>query len=105
MGPLPFLAKSPLADEKGFVDVHKETLQHKKFANIFAIGDCTNLPTSKTAASIAGSNKILVQNLTNLMDGKTNQNVPKVCKFIFGQSKDDEDFRDYSMMVTQAVRF
>ncbi len=72
-----FLAKSPLADANGFVDVVKETLQHKKFPNVFAIGDCTNLPTSKTAAAIAGSNAILVQNLTNLMEGKSS-NVPKV---------------------------
>jgi len=72
-----FLAKSPLADANGFVDVVKETLQHKKFPNVFAIGDCTNLPTSKTAAAIAGSNAILVQNLTNLMEGKSG-NVPKV---------------------------
>jgi sulfide:quinone oxidoreductase len=77
MGPYEFLAKSPLADATGFVDVVKETLQHKKYPNIFAIGDCTNLPTSKTAAAIAGSNSILVQNLTNLMEGKTS-NVPKV---------------------------
>jgi NADH dehydrogenase FAD-containing subunit len=72
-----FLSKSPLADANGFVDVVKETLQHKKFPNIFAIGDCTNLPTSKTAAAIAGSNSILVQNLVNLMDGKSDT-VPKV---------------------------
>ncbi|CAF0826655.1 unnamed protein product [Adineta steineri] len=76
MAPYEFLAKSPLADANGFVDVVKETLQHKKFPNIFAIGDCTNLPTSKTAAAIAGSNSILVRNLINLMDGKSD-NVPK----------------------------
>lgn len=72
-----FLAKSALADANGFVDVIKETLQHKKFPNVFAIGDCTNLPTSKTAAAIAGSNAILVGNLENLMKGKST-NVPKV---------------------------
>jgi len=82
MQPYEFLAKSPLADASGFVDVVKETLQHKKFPNIFAIGDCTNLPTSKTAAAIAGSNSILVQNLINIMDGKSNH-VPKVYLFYF----------------------
>lgn len=78
MTPFEFLAKSPLADANGFVDVVKETLQHKKFSNVFAIGDCTNLPTSKTAAAIAASNSILVRNLTNLMEGKSDA-VPKVC--------------------------
>lgn len=77
MQPFEFLAKSPLADANGFVDVVKETLQHKKFPNVFAIGDCTNLPTSKTAAAIAGSNAILVKNLTNLMEGQSKP-VPKV---------------------------
>jgi len=77
-----FLTKSSLVDAAGFVDVVKETLQHKKFPNIFAIGDCTNLPTSKTAAAIAGSNSILVRNLINIMDGKSDK-VPKVCFVLF----------------------
>ena len=77
MQPYEFLAKSPLADANGFVDVVKETLQHKRYPNVFAIGDCTNLPTSKTAAAIAGSNSILVGNLTNLMEGKSDP-IPKV---------------------------
>jgi sulfide:quinone oxidoreductase len=77
MSPHEFLSKSLLADANGFVDVNKETLQHKKYPNIFAIGDCTNIPTSKTAAAIAGSNSILVRNLINIMDGKSDY-VPKV---------------------------
>ncbi|CAF1288026.1 unnamed protein product [Didymodactylos carnosus] len=77
MQPREVIAKAPIADANGYVDVEKETLQHKKYRNIFAIGDCTNLPTSKTAAAIAASNKILCDNLSNLMDGKTT-NVPKV---------------------------
>ena len=81
-----FLAKSALADANGFVDVVKETLQHKKFPNVFAIGDCTNLPTSKTAAAIAGSNSILVRNLINVMDGKSDH-VPKVCFFLIYKTR------------------
>lgn len=77
MQPYAFLAKSSLADANGFVDVVKETLQHKRYPNVFAIGDCTNLPTSKTAAAIAGSNSILVGNLTNLMEGRSDT-IPKV---------------------------
>lgn len=46
------LKKSPVADSAGWVDVDKETLQHKKYPNVFGIGDCTNLPTSKTAAAV-----------------------------------------------------
>lgn len=43
--------KSCLVDEAGYVDVDQGTLQHKKYPNIFAIGDCFNAPTSKTAAA------------------------------------------------------
>jgi NADPH-dependent 2,4-dienoyl-CoA reductase/sulfur reductase-like enzyme len=46
------LKRSPVADSAGWVDVDKETLQHKKYPNVFGIGDCTNLPTSKTAAAV-----------------------------------------------------
>lgn len=40
-----------IANEAGFVDVHRETLQHVKFSNVFTIGDCSSTPNSKTAAA------------------------------------------------------
>nr|XP_054498477.1 sulfide:quinone oxidoreductase, mitochondrial isoform X5 [Agelaius phoeniceus] len=52
MGPPAVLINSPVSDASGWVDVDKETLQHKKYPNVFGIGDCTNLPTSKTAAAL-----------------------------------------------------
>lgn len=52
MGPPAVLKGSLLDDAAGWLDVCKETLQHKKYANVFGIGDCTNLPTSKTAAAV-----------------------------------------------------
>ena len=42
----------PLAAANGWVDVSPETLQHKKYPNVFSIGDVANLPTAKTAAGI-----------------------------------------------------
>ena len=45
-------SKAPIADGAGFLDVNKHTLQHSKYPNIFGLGDCTNLPTSKTAAAV-----------------------------------------------------
>lgn len=41
-----------LTNELGFLDVNKDTLQHTKYPNVFGIGDCTNSPNSKTAASV-----------------------------------------------------
>ena len=52
MGPNPVVKGSLLADEAGWLDVNKETLQHNKYPNVFGIGDCTNLPTAKTAAAV-----------------------------------------------------
>ena len=42
-----------LVDGAGFLSVNKETLQHTKYSNIFGLGDCTNVPTAKTAAAVA----------------------------------------------------
>lgn len=37
---------------QGYVDVDKFTLRHAAYPNVFAIGDCSSLPTSKTIAAI-----------------------------------------------------
>jgi len=51
--PTPAIAKNmELSDATGFLKVDKGTLQHVKYSNIFGIGDCTTLPTSKTAAAV-----------------------------------------------------
>lgn len=64
------LKNSPVADAAGWVDVDKETLQHKKFPNVFGIGDCTNLPTSKTAAAVAAQSGILDRTISLVMMNK-----------------------------------
>ena len=45
------LWRSALVDDSNFVAVDKHTLQHVKYKNVFALGDCTTAPTSKTAAA------------------------------------------------------
>ncbi len=69
MGAPNFIAQSPLAAENGWVDVDKHTLQHTKFSNVFGIGDCSNLPTSKTGAAIRKQAPALVENLLALSRG------------------------------------
>lgn len=69
MGPLDALAKSPLANAAGWIDVDQHTLQHTKFPNVFGIGDCTSVPTSKTAAAVAGQTGVLKANLRAAMSG------------------------------------
>ena len=41
-----------IVDQTGFLDVSRHTLQHVKYPNIFGLGDCTNIPTAKTAAAV-----------------------------------------------------
>jgi len=62
-GPYDVLKNSKLADAEGWVDVNKHTLQSTKYSNVWALGDCSNIPTSKTAAAVAEQNFILVNNL------------------------------------------
>lgn len=72
MGSPVFLKESPLAHKpSGFVDVDKYTLQHVHFPNVFAIGDCANLPTSKTAAAITTQAPVVVHNIQSVMQGKS----------------------------------
>jgi NADPH-dependent 2,4-dienoyl-CoA reductase/sulfur reductase-like enzyme len=68
MGPLDVIKSSPIADAAGWVDVDQGTLQHKKFDNIWAIGDCSSLPTSKTAAAITAQAPVLTENLFSVLD-------------------------------------
>ncbi len=70
MGPPDFIKNSPLAADTGWVSVDKYTTQHTKYPNVFALGDCSNLPTSKTGAAIRKQAPTLVANLTALMQGK-----------------------------------
>jgi len=65
-----FIKQSPLADSAGWVDVNKATLQHNRFANVFSLGDCSNLPTSKTGAAIRKQSPVLVANLISQMRGE-----------------------------------
>jgi sulfide:quinone oxidoreductase len=42
------LLKSGIANAEGLVDVNPYTLQHKRFENIFAFGDCIGINTTRT---------------------------------------------------------
>ena len=44
----PILAEAGLAANNGLLDVDHQTLQHRRYNNIFGFGDAANLPTSKT---------------------------------------------------------
>lgn len=62
-----FVSSSELADDGGWVDVDKHTLQHTRFNNVYALGDASSLPTSKTGAAIRKQAPVLVSNLLSTM--------------------------------------
>ncbi len=64
------IAKSPIGSAKGWVPVDKETLQHVKFPNVFALGDIAGIPMGKTGGSARKQYAVLVDNIIALMEGK-----------------------------------
>jgi len=62
-----FIRVSPLADAAGWLDIDAATLQHKKYPNIFGLGDAGNTPNAKTAAAARKQAPVVAHNvLTNL---------------------------------------
>lgn len=69
-----FVRYSPLAyadgPSKGWLEVDINTLQHKRYANIFGLGDAAALPTAKTGAAIRKQAPVVVANiLQRIKDG------------------------------------
>lgn len=64
-----FISESVLADDAGWLDVDKNTLQSTKYPNIFGLGDATNTPNSKTAAAIRKQAPVVVKNLAAVKRG------------------------------------
>ena len=58
-----FIRNGPLANADGWVDVDRETLRHTRYPNIYALGDASSLPTSKTGAAVRKQAPVLVKNL------------------------------------------
>ena len=62
-GPQDCVKGSPIADATGFVEVDQFTLQHTRYPNIFALGDCCSSPNSKTAAAARKQIVVVAENL------------------------------------------
>jgi len=62
------LGNSKLGSKKGWIPVNKETLQHVKFSNVFALGDIAAVPMGKTGGSIRKQYKVVVNNIISMME-------------------------------------
>ncbi|KAH8607911.1 putative Pyridine nucleotide disulfide oxidoreductase Lycopene cyclase protein [Trypanosoma vivax] len=69
---------------EGFVDVEPHTLQHRKYKNIFAIGDCAGLPTVKSYGAALAQVPVVSHNvrvhLTRDVNEATDSEAPP-CRF------------------------
>jgi sulfide:quinone oxidoreductase len=63
-----FIQESDLVNDAGWVDVDINTMQHKKYANIFSLGDVAALPTAKTGAAIRKEVPVVVDNISKLIE-------------------------------------
>ena len=58
-----FIRVSPLADAAGWVDIDPATMRHKRYPNVFAMGDAGNTPNAKTAAAARAQAPVVAHNL------------------------------------------
>lgn len=86
-----FIKNSPLANDGGWIDVDIHSLQHKKYANVFGIGDAAALPTAKTGAAIRKQVPVVVDNLLKLITenkiGSKSYNGYSSCPLVTGYGK------------------
>jgi sulfide:quinone oxidoreductase len=62
-----FVRNSDLVNDAGWLDVDIHTLQHKKYTNIFGLGDVAGLPTAKTGAAIRKQVPVVIGNILKLI--------------------------------------
>jgi sulfide:quinone oxidoreductase len=86
-----FIRNSTLANEAGWFDVDKGTMQHTKYQNIFGVGDATSVPTAKTGAAIRKQVPVVVENITRLIAsnklGDKTYNGYSSCPLVTGYGK------------------
>jgi NADH dehydrogenase FAD-containing subunit len=72
---------SGLADPMGDINTETYTLKAKDYENMYAVGDATNVPTSKAGAVAQYEADIIVENLVREIEG---QRPEKIKRFHFG---------------------
>ena len=55
----------------GWMEVDKSNLRHRRFPNVFAVGDVAGVPKGKTAASVKWQVPVAVDHLVAAISGKT----------------------------------
>ena len=68
--PVEIVADSSLADAAGYVEVDQFTLRHKRYPNVFALGDIGSMPNAKTAAAVRKQAPVVAENALAVLAGK-----------------------------------
>jgi sulfide:quinone oxidoreductase len=58
-----FIRTSPLADAAGWIEIDQSSMRHKRFANIFGLGDAGSTPNAKTAAAVRKQAPVVAHNV------------------------------------------
>ena len=64
------IRSSPLVNAAGWVEVNQNSMQHVRHANVFALGDVTSTPNSKTAAAVRKQAPVVVRNILKMIGGQ-----------------------------------
>jgi sulfide:quinone oxidoreductase len=62
--------RSPLTDGGNYVSVDDHTLQHETYPEVFAVGDCADVPTSRTASAARKQTHVVVDNIEKYLDDR-----------------------------------
>ena len=65
-----FVSNSELSDDAGWLDVDQFTLRHKKFPNIWGLGDVTNTPNAKTMAAVRKQVPVVASNIISVLGNR-----------------------------------
>ncbi|MGM0584010.1 MAG: TIGR01244 family sulfur transferase [Pseudomonadota bacterium] len=65
-----FVARSPLADAAGWVEVDPATLQHTRYGDVFGLGDGCSAPNAKTAAAVRKQAPVVAENVISALEGQ-----------------------------------
>jgi len=64
------IERSGMGDDLNYVPTHKATLQSKEYANVFVLGDASNIPASKAGSVAHFEAEILTDNIMHFIKGE-----------------------------------
>lgn len=106
-----FVKKSALAvpgEPKGWVQVDQGTMRHPEYPEVFALGDASSSPNSKTGAAVRKQAPVVTENLLAAMEGReptATYDGYSACPIVTGRGKMLLAEFDYSMRPTPTIPF